>query len=67
MLGRAPSASTASCTPALHCSLREKCAPRSSKELLGHCAIAITLDTYAHDLLDMQDHATRDLENALVS
>ena len=61
----APSTSTTSATPALHCSLREEFTPRSFKELLGHCTIAITLETYSHVLPDMQDYATRALEVAL--
>jgi integrase len=39
--------------------------PRSFKELLGHCTIAIILDTCSHVLLDVQDHTTRALEDAL--
>src|SRR5215217_210119 len=39
--------------------------PRSFKELLGHSTIGIALDTYSHILLDMQDHVTRALEDAL--
>jgi integrase len=39
--------------------------PKVVSEMLGHTIIAITLDTYSHVLPDMQDHATRALENAL--
>ena len=34
-------------------------------EVLGHATIAITLDTYSHVLPNMQDSATRALEDAL--
>ena len=39
--------------------------PKVVSEMLGHATIAITLDTYSHVLPDMQDHATRALEDAL--
>jgi integrase len=39
--------------------------PRSFRELLDHCSISIALDTYYHILLDMKDHLTRTLEDAL--
>jgi len=39
--------------------------PRSFEELLGHSTTGIALDTYSHILLDMQDHVTRALEDAL--
>ena len=38
--------------------------PRSFRELLDHRTISIALDTNSH-LLDMKDHLTRTLEDAL--
>ena len=35
------------------------------RELLDHRTISIALDTYSHILLDMKDHLTRILEDAL--
>ncbi len=39
--------------------------PKIVSEMLGHATIAITLDTYSHVLPDMQDSATRALEDVL--
>jgi integrase len=39
--------------------------PKVVSEMLGHAAIAITLDTYSHVLPNMQDSAARALEEAL--
>lgn len=39
--------------------------PKIVSEMLGHATIAITLDTYSHMLPDMQDSATRALEDVL--
>jgi integrase len=39
--------------------------PKMVSEMLGHSSIAITLDTYSHVLLNMQDSAARALEEAL--
>ena len=39
--------------------------PKIVSEMLGHATIAITLDTYSHVLPNMQDGATRALEDAL--
>jgi site-specific recombinase XerD len=38
---------------------------KSFRELLDHRTISIALDTYSHILLDMKDHLTRILEDAL--
>jgi integrase len=61
MLGCTPSPSTTSATLLL----ARGDHPRSFEELLGHSTIGIALDTYSHVLLDMQDHLTRALEDAL--
>ena len=37
----------------------------NAPELLGHATVAITLDTYSHVLPDMQDSATRAMEEVL--
>jgi integrase len=39
--------------------------PKIASEMLGHSSIAITLDTYSHLLPDMQEKATKALEEAL--
>jgi integrase len=39
--------------------------PKVVSEMLGHASIAITLDTYSHVLPDMQDSATRTMEEVL--
>lgn len=39
--------------------------PKVVSEMLGHATIAITLDTYSHVLPDMQEKATKALEEAL--
>jgi len=39
--------------------------PKIVSEMLGHATVAITLDTYSHVLPDMQDSATRALEDVL--
>jgi integrase len=39
--------------------------PKIVSEMLGHSAIAITLDTYSHVLPNMQQSAVRALEEAL--
>jgi integrase len=59
--GLRPSASTISATLLL----TRGAHPRSFEELLGHSTIGIALDTYSHVLLNMQNHLTRALEDAL--
>jgi integrase len=39
--------------------------PMVASEMLEHSSIAITLDTYSHVLLNIQDSAARTLEEAL--
>jgi integrase len=39
--------------------------PKIVSEMLGHATIAITLDTYSHLLPNMQENATRALEDVL--
>ena len=39
--------------------------PKVVSEMLGHASIAITLDTYSRVLPDMQDSATRAMEEVL--
>ncbi len=39
--------------------------PKSVQELLGHAAIAMTLDTYAHYLSSMSDQASGAMGEAL--
>ena len=39
--------------------------PKIVSEMLGHATIAITLDTYSHVLPNMQESATRALEDSL--
>ncbi len=39
--------------------------PKIVSEMLGHCSISVTLDIYSHLLPDMQEKATRALEEAL--
>lgn len=39
--------------------------PKVVSEMLGHATVAITLDTYSHVLPDMQEKATKALEEAL--
>jgi integrase len=61
VLGYATFASTTSATLLL----TRGAHPRSFEELLGHCTISIARDTYSHILLDMQNHLTIALEDAL--
>jgi integrase len=39
--------------------------PKIVSEMLGHATVAITLGTYSHVLPDMQESATRALEDVL--
>jgi len=39
--------------------------PKIVSEKLDHATIAISLDTYSHLLLNMQDHAANPLDDAL--
>ena len=39
--------------------------PKVVSEMLGHATLAITLDTYSHTLLDMQESAAKVMEDAL--
>jgi integrase len=39
--------------------------PKIVSEMLGHSSISVTLDIYSHLLPDMQEKATRALEEAL--
>jgi integrase len=39
--------------------------PKYVQELLGHATIAITLDTYSHDIPGMGNHTARAMEEAL--
>ncbi len=39
--------------------------PKVVSEMLGHASIAITLDTYAHVLPNMQNEAAKAMEEAL--
>ena len=40
--------------------------PEKVQKLLGHSSITTTLDTYSHDLPDMQDQVAAEMEGALV-
>ncbi len=60
-------------TPVRFHALRHTCAtlllprnvnPKIISEMLGHASISITLDTYSHVLLNMQDRAVKALEDA---
>ncbi len=45
--------------------LREGVYVKAVSEMLGHASITITLNTYSHVLLDMQDSAADAMERAL--